>query len=395
MTRPAATTAYVGGARVAPTGPGAATYTLRERDISGFVRVPAEAYGAGTAYVAPMASDLRRLLDPRRNPFYEERTGAGTHFTIYRGSRPVGRISAHVHHAANRRFGLSRGYFGFLDVIEDAAAVSTLLEAAEGWLRARGCDEIAGNFNLTAVQEIGVVTAGHARAPYTAMQWSPPHLAPMLEDAGYRGFFPMATYELDLAGFEPSSLVGPAQRELEARGGLAWTRLGRRAFGRRREAVRGLLNDGFAENPHFVPTGAEEFDFQAGPLMWVVDPRLSVLADHDGEPAGVTVCIPDLNPFLRATRSRWSWRTPAAWLRHRRGDRRAVVVFSSVARRLQNRGLAGLMLFRVTRALKAAGYGRLGITWVSTENRPSLRYVEKLGARRLHDLALFRKPLEA
>ena len=30
-------------------------------------------------------------------------------------------------------------------------------------------------------------------------------------------------------------------------------------------------------------------------MMWVMDPRLSVVAHHGGRPAGVIVCIPDLN----------------------------------------------------------------------------------------------------
>ena len=37
-------------------------------------------------------------------------------------------------------------------------------------------------------------------------------------------------------------------------------------------------------------------------MMWIMDPRLSVVVYHDGKPAGVIVCIPDLNPFMRACR---------------------------------------------------------------------------------------------
>ncbi len=369
------------------------SYTLKELDARGFFCAPFEAYGPAAPYTSPMQGDLRRLLDPRRNPFFRG-PGEGTHFTAYRGAVPVGRVSAHIHHAANRRFGLARAYFGFLDVAEDVTAARLLLDAAESWARRRGCTEIAGNFSLTSVQEIGVMTAGHERAPYTAMHWSPPWLAGMLEEAGYAPFFPMSTYELELDRFEPDSLLCPRQREIVSSSAFTWTRLGRSSFRRRRAAVRRLLNDSFAANPHFVPVGREEFDFQAGPLMWVVDARLSVLVDHEDRPAGVTVCIPDLNPFLRGTRSRLSWRTPLEYVRHRRNCRRAVIVFSGVTPALQSRGLAGVMVHRVTSALKAAGYTHLGITWVSTENRPSLRYVEKLGARRLHDLSLFRKALD-
>lgn len=371
-----------------------ARYQLREGDIEGFFRAPFEAYPESWPYASPLAGDLRRLLDRDANPFFDRR-GDGTHFTVYRAGVPVGRVSAHVDREANRRFSLQRGSFGFLDVADDPEALRLLLRAAERWAHDRGCTELAGNFSLTASQEIGVVTDGHGRPPYTAMHWSPPHLAGMLEDEGYEAFFPMSTYELELADFDPASLLGPKQRALLGSDALAWSRLGRWAFRRRREDVRRILNESFADNPLFVPLSRSEFDFQAGPLSWVVDGRLSLLV-HDGEaPAGVLVCIPDLNPLLRRIGSRLGWSTPFHYLRHRRRARRAVVVFAGVTPPFQNRGMLGAMLHRVTRSLKSAGYTHLGITWVSRENTPSLRNVEKLGARRLHDLSLYRTSLEA
>ena len=47
----------------------------------------------------------------------------------------------------------------------------------------------------------------------------------------------------------------------------------------------------------------------------------------------------------------------------------------------------------VVTALKGAGYTQLGITWIADVNAASLRQVERMGARLLHRLHLFRKPL--
>ena len=103
--------------------------------------------------------------------------------------------------------------------------------------------------------------------------------------------------------------------------------------------------------------------------------------------------IPDLNPFLRATRSRLRVTTPWHYLRFRTTRTRAVIIFYSVAARAQGRGLNAAMLHRVTTALKAAGYTHLGITWIADVNQASLRQVQKMGARPLHRLHLFRKAL--
>jgi GNAT superfamily N-acetyltransferase len=142
-----------------------------------------------------------------------------------------------------------------------------------------------------------------------------------------------------------------------------------------------------------VPVSAEEYDFQAGEMMWVMDPRLSVVVHHAGKPAGVIVCIPDLNPFVRACRSRLSMTTPWHFLKHRLTGDRAVIVYYSVSPSLQGAGLNGAMLSRLVSAAKSAGYRRLGTTWIADVNQASLRQMERLGATPLHRLHLFSKPL--
>ena len=51
----------------------------------------------------------------------------------------------------------------------------------------------------------------------------------------------------------------------------------------------------------------------------------------------------------------------------------------------------GAMLARTVAALKAAGYAQLGITWIADVNAASLRQMERLGAKPLQRLHLFRK----
>jgi Acetyltransferase (GNAT) family. len=158
--------------------------------------------------------------------------------------------------------------------------------------------------------------------------------------------------------------------------------------------VRVVLNDGFANNPMFVPLAAEEMRFQAEDLSHVLDPRITALVHDDRGPVGVVLCIPDLNPMLRAMGSRLGVTAPWHFLRFRLlPRRRAVIIFYSVAARIQGQGLNGAMLHRVTTALRAAGYRSLGLTWIADVNAASLRQVERLGARQLHRLHLFTKAL--
>lgn len=366
---------------------------LRSNDRRAAFDVPFNVYDAASPYVSPMWSDLDRFLDPARNPLAREGRGAFELFTAHRDGRPVGRIVAAMHDASNRRHNTRRGQFGFFDCADDGEVAAALLRAAEAWVRARGAEEIVGNFNLTAMQMVGVVTEGFDNAPYTDMMWSPPHVARLLERAGYAPMFPMTTFETDLTRIAPGDLVGPKQSAILANGACAWRPITRRDFKARMEDARVVLNDGFDRNPMFVPVSAREYAFQAGEMMWVMDPRLSVVVHDDGAPAGVIVCIPDLNPFIRACRSRLSLTTPWHFLKHRFTGDRAVIIYYSVVSRLQGGGLNGAMLSRLVGAAKAAGYKRLGTTWIADVNQASLRQMQRLGARPLHRLHLFRKSL--
>jgi hypothetical protein len=239
-----------------------------------------------------------------------------------------------------------------------------------------------------------VVTDGFDGVPYSDMQYNPPHIPRLLEACGFAPTFPMSTFELDLATFDPGSLLAGPTAERIADSRLFWAQLRRRDFDHVLEQVRAVLNDGFARNPMFVPLSSGEMRFQAQDLSHVLDPRITALVHDDLGPVGVVLCIPDLNPMLRGMGSRLSATTPWHLLKFRLGPRRrAVIVFYSVAARMQGQGLNGAMLHRVTTSLRAAGYRTLGITWIADVNAASLRQVRRLGARRLHRLHLFTRPI--
>jgi len=362
------------------------TIELREGDRNAFFEAPFNAYDRRAGYVSPLKGDIARMLDPAKNPLW--RAGNPFRFwTAHRSGRPVGRLVAHVHGQSNAAHGTRRAQFGFFDCADDADAAAQLLAAAEAFAREHGTTELAGNFNLTAMQQCGVMTGGFGRAAYTDMVVNPPHIPALLEANGFERFFPMTTFELDLAAAtlpDAAPLADPA---------LAFAPIVRRSFPERMEEARIVLNDGFAHNPMFVPLTTEEFAFQAGEMSAILDPRLSSVLLEDGRPIGTLICIPDLNGFLSATRSRIGLLTPFHFLRYRLRRRRAVIIFYSVVQDRHGRGLMGAILARTVAALRDAGYRQLGITWIADENPASLRQMEKLGARPLHNLHLFRKAL--
>ena len=358
---------------------------LREGDVEAFFEAPFNAYPPELGYVSPMKGDIVRMLDPGRNPLWQA-GNAYRFWTVHRGDRPVGRIIAHMHGASNARWGWRRAQFGFFDCADDPPAAHLLLSAAEGFAREQGMGELVGNFNLTAMQQCGVMTGGFGQTAYTDMIVGAPWLPGLLEASGFTRFFPMTTFEVDVAtARRPPQVLDPAR--------FSFAPIAQQTFPERMAEARQLLNDGFHDNPMFVPLTPEEFLFQAGEMTAILDPRLSSVLTRDGEPVGVIIAIPDLNGFLKATRSRIGLLTPVHFLRFRLRRRRAVVIFYSVARAAHGQGIMGAMLAHTLERMQAAGYESFGVTWIADENPASLRQIERLNGRPLHRLHLFRKEL--
>ena len=148
--------------------------TLREGDLDGFFQVPFEIYPADSPYVTPMRADLERYLDPTRNPLMRDDGGHLTFFTAWRDGRPVGRLTAHIHPSSNARHDTRRCQFGFFDCEDRVETARLLFDAAETFARAEGCDELVGAFNLTAMQQAGILTEGFENQPYTCLLYTSP-----------------------------------------------------------------------------------------------------------------------------------------------------------------------------------------------------------------------------
>lgn len=366
---------------------------LIENDFESFFQVPFKVYPKNSPFVSLFKDDLKRFLDPKKNPLFQNGRGEMGFVTAIRDGEPIGRLVVHVHNLSNQRHNFSRAYFGFFDCENSLDTANLLHNYAQDWARKRNLREIIGNFNLTAMQQIGVMTQGFDKIPFTDQVYSPEHIADLLEKLGYKRNFPSTTFELDLNHFDPQSLIKSSVQTTLNDSNFLFKSIKRNEIKRAMQDARHVLNKGFDKNPMFVPVSEEEFQFQAKDMMWIIDERISSLCYHQGKPVGVVVCIPDLNPFLKKINSRMGLKFPVEFIKSRLNRKRAVIIYYSVDPDFGGRGIAGAMLYHVTSALKKSGYEKLGITWIADINHASLAQMKRLGATTLHNLHLFEKKL--
>jgi hypothetical protein len=363
------------------------------REIEAWVRFPRErVYSPISPHVSPLDRDVLALLDRGVNPFFQH--GEAIPFLAYGADgRPVGRILAQVYRPHNQRHDERTSFFGFFECLDDQEAATALIRAAAGAGAARDCDVLRGPFNITAMQEMGILVDGFEHPPAVDQMYSAPHYPRLLDGAGLRRVYPHTTYRIDdVRKVDPGALLGERHRILTVERRLRVRTARMRHFDQELEILRVLLNESFAELAHFVPLTAEEIAFQVGAYRAYLDPSLLLVAEMDGVPRGFVLAVPDFNPLLKRLNGRADARTllraaPSIgrWL----WRRDACLIIQGVERRLQGQGIMRVLHARLIRNLRRRRYRGLSVTWIGDDNPRSAASVQTLGAKPCHRLTLY------
>ena len=354
-------------------------------DRRSFIHLARDIHPADSAWVRPLDAVLGDYLDPHRNPFHAD--GEVEAFLVSRDGRDHGRVMAHVWRRHAALHGERVGYFGFFECADDADAAAALLAAAAAFARSRGCDRLRGPFNMTAAQEMGIVTAGFGRPPAVDMVYTPPWYPRLLESAGFHVCLRMSTWRNpDAASLDAGALERIENLPVRVRS------IHRHHRDHDMELVRELINAAFLGNWCFVPITREEWCLQVGALIPLLDPSLVLLAEVEGVPVGVTLAVPDFNPVLRRLDGRLFHPAVLGLLRRPIGPDVAVILFA-VRKQYQGLGVSRRLNAELVRALRRGGYRGLAITWIADGNAGSLAQATALRMQPLHELMMVEREL--
>jgi hypothetical protein len=367
------------------------------RDVGAFIDLPFRLHATSDQWVPPLRLERRLFLHRRFNAYFEH--ASARLFLARRGSRVVGRISAQIDRAFNEHQGNAWGMFGFLELEDDAEVMQALLEAAAGWLAARGCDRMVGPMDFTMNDECGVLVEGFDREPMIKQPWHPPHYARLCEGAGLRKAVDLVMWEAYIA--DARDRLAPEfielGRRLEVDHGIRIRKMSRRSLRRDLDLFGETYNEAWKDNWGFVPYSSSDLDHYAQELQLVFDSRWFMVAERveDGEAVGVCITVPDINQVLARMRGRI---LPLGWwhfLRRGRIMTRVRVGFLGVKPAYQHTGVAaGLYVenFRMAEQTAQKG-GEMG--WMLESNHAINRAAEGLGAQRIKRYRVYERMLEA
>jgi hypothetical protein len=331
--------------------------------LNDFLSLPSEIYRNDPNWIPPQASELKRILDPLKNPYFLN--AFLKIYVCYSEGKPVSRAVAVINHHFWERWNRKSAFFGFFESINDREAVNYLFKRIESDCRACGAEYLEGPFNPNHYSELGILLDNYNTAPSFFETYNPHYYPVFLKDAGFSESSRFHTrlnpdISSTLAKKYPVCEKEPDKSRIRVR------RFNIFRFKRDLEILRSINNDAFSGNSFFLPLSIPEYKFSAKYLFLVTRPSLILIAEYKGIPVGATQFVINFNHLIKSYNGRLKrWHIPV--LLWKRRNLKELIVFTTAVK----------VEFRKTRVfacmLKSGieifrKYSRISTTWISDEN---------------------------
>jgi GNAT superfamily N-acetyltransferase len=365
-----------------------------KRDLNEFIRVPFRLHG-GTPGVPPLIMERKEFFDREKNPFFDH--AEAEYFLAERDGEPVGRITAHVDERWTQFQGGNDGMFGFFESENDPETATALVEAATGWLRARGRERMLGPMDFTTNDECGILIEGYERPPLVLEPWHPPYYRELLEALGMTKSMDLLMWELYLGTLKQGDrfhdFIHEAAQKSESEHGVTVRQMRKNDLEAEVTRFMEVYNEAWGPNWGFVPITEEEVAFQAKNLKPILDENWAMIAEREGEVVGAALTLPDINQVLGKMNGRV---LPFGWWHFLTGRRKInqVRVFAlGVKPEYQHFGVAAALYVRhvETAARVRQKGGEMG--WILEVNEPMNRAMEGMGGKVVKRYRLYELPL--
>lgn len=349
-------------------------------DLVQFIRIPNFIFQSDPAWVYPLELERKMHLSPKVNPYFQHAQWQA--WTAWRGSQPVGRISAQIDSLHLDLHNDATGFFGMLDAEDNHETFNALIKTAENWLLERGIHRVRGPFNLSINEEMGLLVDGFDQPPVFMMGHALPYYSKHIEMAGYQKAVDTFAYMI-APDFEAPSIM---QRLVAASANRVNVRpIDRKRFTEEIALLRDIFNDAWAENWGFVPFTVAEFDELGKNLRFLVDAELIQIAEVDGEAAAFIVALPNINEAIQGLDGKLF---PLGWLKllwrlKVRYPTTARVPLMGVRRKFQNTRLGPSLAFQVIDAVRkrltSLGAKKIELSWILEDNAGMRNIIESIG----------------
>jgi len=364
-------------------------------DLDRFLKLPWRVYALDPQWVPPLLLDVKEFLNRRKHPFYQH--GDATQFIALRGEETVGRLLVSDDPLCNEQRGENVGCFGMFDCMDDRPAAHALLDAASGWLAARGRTAIRGPVDYSTNYPCGLLIDGFDTPPRIMMNHNRPYYANLLESWGL-------TKAMDLYAWwftDSLNLVARWKERMERvarRGGITVRPFRTNDFIAEVARCQDVYNDAMNDLWGFVKLTTPEFQYLAKRLQQLAIAEQTLLAEVKGKVVGFSITLPDVNEAIRPLNGRLT-RFGLPWgllkfMRRKRHIKTARMVVLDVLKGYRRRGIAEMLILNTLDYGKnVIGYTGAELGWTQEDNDAVNRTIEAVGGHRYKTFRIYEKKL--
>ena len=332
-------------------------------------------------WVPPLLIERAQHLSTR-NPYFAHAQYCS--WLAYRGSRPVGRISAQVDELHIQRYNDATGFFGMIEAEDDAETFRALTDTAEQWLRGKGMRRILGPLNLSLNQEGGLLVEGFDTPPSIMMGHARRYYGPRIEEQGYRKEKDLLAYLVTTKFEWPPKVLKILTKATQ---GVHLRPLRMPRFDEDLETLQRIFEDAWSQNWGFIPFTRAEFQHMGQDIKHLVDEELVQIAELNGNPAGMIVVLPNINEAIRDLNGRlfpFGW-MKLLWRLKVKHPGSARVPLMGVCRRYQESLLGPAIAFMLIDAVRAPaakrGIREVEMSWILEDNMGMRNIIESIGGK--------------
>lgn len=147
-----------------------------------FLNFPLKMYKDNKNFVPPLYIDEKKIFS-KKYIYYD--TCEAIYFNCYDDDKIVGRISAILQKASNKKWNQKRVRFTRFDAINDVNVAKVLFLEVEKWAKAKQMDEIVGPLGFSDLEREGLLIEGFDELATFEEQYNAPYYQKLIEECGY------------------------------------------------------------------------------------------------------------------------------------------------------------------------------------------------------------------
>ena len=361
-------------------------------DRRAFMKLERELYREDANWVAPLWSEKKQLCGFGSHPFYDDAESQA--FIVRQSGKVVGRVVAIVNHAHNRYHGEKRGFFGFFECIDRVEVARLLFDEAAEWLRSKGMTQMRGPVNPSLNYECGLLVDGFDSPPTFLISYNHAYYGNLIEASDFEKVQDMFCYEAhidDLDDLDPKLQF--VIDEATKRFNVKCRPIDAAKFDEDVQVFLNIYNQSLQRTWGYVPMSKAELIHQAKQLKLLIVPKLTSIAEVDGEPVGAGFGLLDYNQILKSMNGHL---LPFGWLKLVLGKKkinRLRLVSTNVLPEYQKWGLGLVTLSNMLPDAIDFGIEYGEFSWVLESNSLSRGTIERGGARKVKTQRIYDRTL--